>query len=755
MVLITIVITFTIIYMDFFGVLDKKGSKWLTYILLGAVITPLLYIPGFYFPFIVPRVIFFRVLVEIALVLFLVLLSRRAVLVQVGLFKKRLFWFPLGLLLVSGLASLFGIDLAHSFWSSFARMDGVLTLLHVVFYTYLVGLVFTREEWERFFRWNVWVAGGVGLVAIGQWLGVPGIVHSGVGRVEGTIGNAAFLAGYLVFSLFLAARLAWKEKDKRWFYGGLSLLSFFVILLSQTRGTVVSLFVVFAGLLCYLAFWGREHKWKKGARVTLFTGILIFSVGFFSREYLQKSSIPVVSRIASISLSDPTTKSRLFIWQETLKAVPDHLLFGVGMENFDYLYNKFYDPSVVSEEWFDRSHNAYLDQLAQNGLVGFLMYGMLVAATVLLLFRLFQRNRDEYFFVLLICAYFIQNFFLFDTLITSFLFLSVYMFLLSASDFKNWQFSCPQVVWAPGLYVGVVGVLVFGWWFNVPSFRASLALADGYKYEVVNTTLSIEKLNRGLSYTSTRDLEYAYEAYNGFVGKTEYGKLSSEDMKKSYEYATSLLKEAITQYPWNVRLMVYLGHVIDLYPAAPVADREYLLSLMDIATPLSPKRSQVYYLKANVFLRRANQTTNLTEKNRNQDAAIEIMRKYAAIVPHSAEPRFILATALLGRGKSVEAEEVFKEGLRFYVPTEEVAKRVVTYLMNQSRFKEVEPYFEDLVKTNARHTVHPEYAVDLVRIYYINGKHDEAKKLLLDIQQKNPRALVNEGELIQTVLGGQ
>lgn len=737
--------------MDFIEIFEKRGLEWLKYILLAAVFTPLIYIPGFYFPFIVPKVIFFRVLVELAFVLFLILLARRAAPVQIGIFKNIYSWLPACLLLISAVASFFGIDPAHSFWSSFARMDGILTLLHVIIYTYLIGLIFNGEDWEKFFRWNIWIGGVVALVAVGQWLNIPGLVHSGIGRVEGTIGNAAFLAGYLIFSLFLAGRLAWKEKNKRWFYITISFVSFLAILLSQTRGTLISLVIVFAGGLFYVSVRGKKTIWRKRARIAVFLGVVLFSFSFLFRESLQKSSIPIVSRIASISLSDPTTKSRLFIWQETLKAVPDRLLFGVGMENFDYLYNKFYDPSVVSEEWFDRSHNAYLDELAQNGLVGFVVYGLLVGGALMLALRLFRRKTGEFFVLFLICAYFLQNFFLFDTLSTEFLFLSVYMFLLHSSE--DWQFLSPGFIWSPLLYLFAVATVAFGWWFNIPSLRANLALADGYKYEVVNTPLSIEKLNRGLSYVNSKDLEYAYESYSGFIGKTEYGKLSSENMQKSYEYATSLLKETIKQYPWNVRLMVYLGHIIDLYPASPIKDKDSLVPLMDAAISLSPKRPQAYYLKANVFLRRANQTANIEDKHRNQDNAIKVIKQYATIVPNLAEPHLVLANALLARGEQTQAEASFKEGLRLYMPTEDMSKRVVTYLMSQSRFKETEPYFEDLVHAASTRGAHPEYAVDLVRIYYLNGKKDKAKELLLEIKKKTPSTLVNEEELMQTVLG--
>lgn len=735
--------------MSLLKTIDTQGLKILTWLLFGVAFLPLLYAPGVFFPFITTKVLFFRTVVEIALALFLLLLARGVILLNIHILKNKITWLPALLLLVSSLAAFFGIDPYHSFWSSFNRMDGVLTLLHTVVFFYLVLLVFKKEHWNRFFTLNVWVGTAVGLFALGQWLNIPGLVHTGVDRVEGTIGNAAFLASYLGMIFFLSLFIAQNNNSKKnlfLIFAGIQLLA---IMLSGTRGAFLAL------ILCGLIFLGARVRQGgvggKRAKLILL-GLALGAVIFiFFRGPLSERSIPVLSRLASISAEDSTTRSRYFIWQETLKLVPERPLLGVGMENFEYLYNRFYNPEVVNEEWFDRSHNVYVDQLAQNGLLGLGVYLTIVASLAVVIWRLFLKNNISGTIVLLFVFYFFQNLFVFDTISTAFVFMALYAYVLAKyyeTDAPLYHLGNNKKFIAYGL--GLASI-VSGWWFNVLPLRANLALAEGYYYQVADVARSVASLNQGLSYNTFADMEYGYQAYTMFVNQIEYGKLSDEEILTSYNYAAPLLKKLIDTYPWNVRLQIYLGHLIDNLPPAAQAEGDYLISAMDRAMTLSPKRSQPYYLKANVYIRRGQINLSQAERIKEYNLAIATLEAYIKEVPKLAEPYFILANVLLSANQPQKAEEAFQAGLKNYIPFEVQAKRVTGYLMRQQRYQEAEKYLIDLVGSAPKTTV---YQVDLVKLYWINGKKMEAKALLEDIQKKDPAALNDERELVQTVLGG-
>jgi hypothetical protein len=47
-----------------------------------------------------------------------------------------------------------------------------------------------------------------------------------------------------------------------------------------------------------------------------------------------------------------------------LKGIAERPVLGWGQENFNYVFNKYYNPQMFGqEEWFDRTHNVVLDWL--------------------------------------------------------------------------------------------------------------------------------------------------------------------------------------------------------------------------------------------------------------------------------------------------------------------------------------------------------------------------------------------------------
>ena len=112
-------------------------------------------------------------------------------------------------------------------------------------------------------------------------------------------------------------------------------------------------------------------------------------------------------------------------------------LLGYGAEHIDYLFNRFYDPSVISEEWFDRSHNAYLDYAAQYGLGGVALYGALIILFGWTALSLARKNRAYTPLVYGALVYGVQNFFVFDTVTVWWLVLALTAALLAADQYPG------------------------------------------------------------------------------------------------------------------------------------------------------------------------------------------------------------------------------------------------------------------------------------------------------------------------------
>ncbi|MCU0241552.1 MAG: O-antigen ligase family protein [Vicinamibacteria bacterium] len=73
--------------------------------------------------------------------------------------------------------------------------------------------------------------------------------------------------------------------------------------------------------------------------------------------------------------------SRIVLWKDVLKIVPQHPLFGVGLNAFSTAYPRY--QTIFRSEWLGEAHNDYLQALTDVGLVGAaLIFGLLAKMLV-------------------------------------------------------------------------------------------------------------------------------------------------------------------------------------------------------------------------------------------------------------------------------------------------------------------------------------------------------------------------------------
>ncbi|MFH0956041.1 MAG: O-antigen ligase family protein, partial [Candidatus Falkowbacteria bacterium] len=413
--------------------LELKLEKYTKILLYAVPFLALIFIEGFYFPFIITKTVFFRLLLQFGLSLYLLLLALN--------FKKYQPRFNLALILVvifffvQLAAAIFGLDFYKSFWSDFERMEGVISLIYLAVYLFLLQVFLrSRKDWLFYVRLILISSVLVSLYGLAQKFNILPVFEAGIGRVTSTIGNAAFLAGYLLVALGLGIYYYFNEARKNYKYLTLAAtaLNLIVLLLTSTRGAILGLVVgVLAFLFLNVIF--LPGKARKSSVIILLFVVLIFGGFYFFRSNFAGSKIEFINRMATISTADGSVNNRLAVWKMALSDFKFHPVLGVGMENFDIIYNKYYRPDI-SENWFDRTHNVYLDQLMAGGVLGLAAY---LAILGYLFYLLFKNRREDYYkfavlFSLLI-AYAIHNFFVFDTLNTSFL----YFFLIGLIGFSR------------------------------------------------------------------------------------------------------------------------------------------------------------------------------------------------------------------------------------------------------------------------------------------------------------------------------
>ncbi|MEI6596880.1 MAG: O-antigen ligase family protein, partial [bacterium] len=413
--------------------LELKLEKYTRILLYAVPFLALIFIEGFYFPFIITKTVFFRLLMQLGLSFYFLLLALN--------FKKYKPRFNLALILVGIfflvqlVAAIFGLDFYKSFWSSFERMEGVVSLIYLTIYLFLLQ-IFLREKRDWLFYIRLILIGSVlvSLYGLAQKFNILPVFEAGIGRVTSTIGNAAFLAGYLLVAVGLGIYYYFNEARANYKYLTLAAtgLNLIVLLLTSTRGAILGASL---GVLVFLILNAifLSGKVRRNSAIILLAVVIIFSAFYFFRSNFADSKIDFISRMATISTADGSVNNRLVVWRMALKDFKFHPVLGVGMENFDIIYNKYYTPDI-SENWFDRTHNVYLDQLMTGGVFGLAAY---LAILGYLFYSLFKNRREDYYkfavlFSLLI-AYAVHNFFVFDTLNTSFL----YIFLIGLIGFRE------------------------------------------------------------------------------------------------------------------------------------------------------------------------------------------------------------------------------------------------------------------------------------------------------------------------------
>ncbi len=184
-------------------------------ILVGVFSLPFIFLPFFnaetYFPFIVTKNFTFRIITGIIFVLWLILALRD----NDYLPKKSHLAIGLaGFLGVMAIATVASENPFKSFWSNYERMEGYVTLLHLGAYFLVAGtMLTTRKIWDSLFHTSLGMSLFLGLYALLQMMGELAI-EQGIGRVEGTLGNAAYFGVYILVHIFFAIFYFVNRKEK-------------------------------------------------------------------------------------------------------------------------------------------------------------------------------------------------------------------------------------------------------------------------------------------------------------------------------------------------------------------------------------------------------------------------------------------------------------------------------------------------------------------------------------------------------------
>lgn len=344
-----------------------RFGRWLLY---ATLLVPVVVFPGFLFPFVTIRAVYFRVLVEIAAGVLLYVVLRRDV--KPALRGDVFFWALLAWVGANTLAAVFGVAALRSLFGDHERMGGVWFWVHLLAYYAVLRAFLRPEDWRRFLTIAVAVAAvvaGYGLLQL--WFPPFYYTIGGIG-VGVTVGNSGLLAVYLLASIAVCAMLAVRRSPARLAYVAIGIVLVAAVGLSGNRSSVLALLIgAGAAFAWHTAAAGKLRGWRTALiaiLVVLAVSLPLIGPAAWARPLTER--VPVLQK-----LSLGVDHTRLIQWRAAVHGIRERPLFGVGPENYQVIWARYYDPEMfryASDARWDRAHNAYLEAFATAGVLGFL-----------------------------------------------------------------------------------------------------------------------------------------------------------------------------------------------------------------------------------------------------------------------------------------------------------------------------------------------------------------------------------------------
>lgn len=549
----------------------------------------------FFFPFITGKNFAFRLIIEFAFAawILLALLDKQ--------YRPKFSWMFAAfgtLVIVMFFANILGEYPPKSFWSNFERMDGYITLVHVFLLMVVAGSIMTTEKlWTWFFHVSTTVALLVVLFGLAQ---VSGLAEGGRGRLDSRLGNAAYMAVYLLFHLFIVGWLIIRSKNKMvWLGGGIVIAIFaYALLLTATRGTILGFIGGATVAVAYTALFGRKYPELRKFAIGGFLALVILALGFVAvkdTDFIQDNN--ALARIANIDIAKDL-ETRGVIWSMALDGVKERPILGWGQGSFNYIFNKNFEPVLYNKEaWFDRVHDIVLDWLVAGGILGFLAYASIFVALLYYLLYLPLFKHDERIDVLeraviigLLTGYLMHNLVVFDNII-SYIFFACIIALVhfrvgenikSIQEFEIDDKLVTQMI-APAVFVIVIGTMYF---LNVPGILASKDIINAMRESTVQGRL--ENFHKALERNSFANQEIVEQLVQQAMGAARNQRISEEERQAITQRAELEMLQLIDEKPGDARLHNFLAtfyRTIGAYPQA----REQAA----IARSLSPRKPSI------------------------------------------------------------------------------------------------------------------------------------------------------------------
>lgn len=715
----------------------QKILKYVVFIGLFLIPFTVLHVShSLFFPFITGKAFYYRIIVEIVAAAWLILALYNP---DFRPYKQKIYYSLLGILGVLFLSNILSEFAYKAFWSNFERMDGWIAMLHHVLLFVVISSVFTTYKmWKRF--WNVSLAVSVIVCFYGflQYVGVLDAIQGSGIRIDGTFGNAAYLAVYNLFNIALAVWFLYRARHKgmKALYIFIGLFNLFNLYATATRGVILGLAVSVFVTTVLVFFTEKENKKIKyisGAFVLLImlAGATIFALR--NTEYVKTD--PVLSRIASISLESGST--RFTVWKMALNGVTEKPVIGWGQEGFVPVFAKYYTPNMYGQEpWFDRAHNIVLDWLISGGIVGFLLYLSLFYFGITYLWKSeWLDSFEKSVFTGLYVGYFFQNLFVFDN-IGSYIFFFTTLAFFTAGNSKKGEVmfgdkSASSAV-ITSAKIGVAVILICSIYIvNIKPITAGQqlirALTPGQTADSV-----LEAFKSSLEKDTFATPEVVEQMMVNATAFLQSPNASDEAKQEYLEVLTTAINKEVERRPRDARLFYAVGVFYSNIGAA-----EQALAFLTRAAEISPQKQIILFELGFAHI-----------ANGNNEEGLRILKEAFELETDFMQARQVYAIGAMLVGDRELEQELLSTLPEDFLYTDE---RIIQVYAGTGRFSELADLWRIRIQNDPKNI---QNYVSLAATYVELGDRAQAISVLQEAIEAEPQFKEQGEKFIQDIQSG-
>ncbi len=530
-------------------------------------------------------------------------------------------------IVISGLA---GIDPHATFWSAATRTTGIWYLVHLSIAVFLLAGVISERSTHRRMVFAIIVS--TALYSLLALFGPEGIgLMFGNFIIDGfTFGNSSFAGMYLFGAFILALYYLFSAETKRWWMYVLPvalIINPYILSKGIWSGDFSSwvgearssAYAIVFSIVALVVLWGVSKIRSGEARSKAAYGL--FGLSILVALLSAWSLFSHDGYLRGVYLSQATA-ARPLIWEMSEKAIAERPVLGWGGDTFESVFEQKYDNRLLQEEygneaWFDRAHNAFIDQAVDGGIVGLLSYLAVYIVTALMLMRVVLKSSDRddrllaSFLIVYVALHLAELQTAFDTSISyplvAFMLASAIVLehRLSASGGKKREERSVWVMNASTKHIFAGTVLVFScwslFWGWLPFVRAQIANGQ------IRTAGSPDKrlpLYPALFGSPVDEHSFLWRTSTDFqrgIGSNPHvltDKAFIDGLKEEIQLFEREYRNYIEENPMHFRAHLNLADILiyeRLFGVDKLTDAQ---SILDRAIELVPQAPQAYWMKA-------------------------------------------------------------------------------------------------------------------------------------------------------------